>query len=403
MDTNRKKPILGYLSAAPRVSTRPDAELGGARTHVLGVMQAFQALHWDVKPFIVGDRLSPVWSKKGSESIVRSGGIKALAADLMRLSMGAINARRAWRELGDQVDWVYERAASLQSLGGAFKCHNVPWILETNAPLFYEAKQERKTIVLSSLARRLEIRAYQECDVLVCVTQALKDIIISAANIPTEKIIVMPNGVDVNFFDPQRYQPARVFDGFTIGFVGGLYHWQRIDLLLEALGDLEKNGLRLHLVIVGDGAVRVDLEKKTRELRLVDQVKFVGQIPRDDVPAYTRGFDIGYSGQVPLSIGAMYLSPLKLYEYMAMAKSVIASDLSDAQRLVVEGKTGYLFQPGNKDSLKGKLIEAFENKTRLADMGRQARKEIVNHHSWTSRVSSLIEAVENILAQNKHL
>jgi len=207
----------------------------------------------------------------------------------------------------------------------------------------------------------------------------------------------------VNFFDPQRYQPARVFDGFTIGFVGGLYHWQRIDLLLEALGDLEKKGLRLHLVIVGDGAVRVDLEKKTRELRLVDQVKFVGQIPRDDVPAYTRGFDIGYSGQVPLSIGAMYLSPLKLYEYMAMAKSVIASDLSDAQRLVVEGKTGYLFQPGNKDSLKGKLIEAFENKTRLADMGRQARKEIVNHHSWTSRVSSLIEAVENILAQNKHL
>lgn len=49
------KRCLGYLSGAPRVSTNPEAECGGPRSHVLGVIRAFETLEWEVKPFIVGD------------------------------------------------------------------------------------------------------------------------------------------------------------------------------------------------------------------------------------------------------------------------------------------------------------------------------------------------------------
>lgn len=394
---NDKNPTLGYLSAAPRVSTRPDAELGGARSHVLGVVQAFEALGWAVKPFIVGDRVPRSWTSRGSEQSIGQGGIRTLAADLIRLGMGFFNTHVAWKELGEQVDWIYERNASLQSLGGIFQRHGIPWILETNAPLFYEAKQERGTVVLSSLARHLETKAYRNCDVLVCISEELKDIIVQETGISSKKVVVMANGVDVELFDPKKYQPKRVFDGFTIGFVGTLYAWQKIDLLLDVLYDLDEDGLSLNLVIVGDGAAKSELEIKMRELNLESQVKFVGQVSRYEVPGYIAGFDIGYSGQGKLSIGAMYLSPLKLYEYMAMAKPVIASDFEDAQNIVLDGQTGYLFHSEDKDSLKENLLRAYQDRDFLAEMGHSARREIVEHHSWTSRVSNLIQAVENIL------
>nr|MDP9479668.1 hypothetical protein [Actinomycetota bacterium] len=62
-----RKKRLGYLSAAPRVSTRPDAEAGGPRSHVLGVIRAFESLGWSVNRFIVGDRMPKGVAGGGSE------------------------------------------------------------------------------------------------------------------------------------------------------------------------------------------------------------------------------------------------------------------------------------------------------------------------------------------------
>jgi glycosyltransferase involved in cell wall biosynthesis len=315
----------------------------------------------------------------------------------MRIGLGLINTHRAWQKLGSRVAWVYERNAALQSLGHIFKRHNTPWILETNAPLFHEAKYERETLVVSSLARHLEIQAYRACDVLVCVSEALKDIIVQETSAAPEKVVVVPNGVDVEFFDPGRYRPVRLFDDLSVGFVGKLSDSQGIDLLLEALRDLRASGLKLNLVLVGDGPARNSLQETVEGQQLTDQVKFVGRVPRGDVPTYVAGFDVGYSAQIKSSIGVMYRSPLKLYEYMAMAKPVVASDFGDARRLVSKGETGYLFEPDDKDSIKEALVAAYDNHEHLGAMGRLAREEIVNNHSWTRRVSNLINSAERIL------
>jgi glycosyltransferase involved in cell wall biosynthesis len=100
-----------------------------------------------------------------------------------------------------------------------------------------------------------------------------------------------------------------------------------------------------------------------------------------------------------LQIGKMYLSPLKLYEYMAMAKPVVASAFEDAQRVVQEGETGFLFRAGNKDDLKGALFKVYHlPRTVLPDMGRKARKEIVTNHSWTARVRKMTGDVDCMLS-----
>ena len=387
---------LVYLSGAPRVSTRPDADLAGPRTHVLGVVKAFEELGWNVEPFIAGDRVPRKWVTNGSEMSVSGGSFRTLVADLMRVALGPLNAWRAWRELGGRGGWVYERSAVLQAMGWIFKRDGGPWILETNAPLFYEAKADRNSIVLSGIARWLELRAYRECDVLVCVSEALKEILVREAGLQPEKVVVVPNGVDTNFFDPNRYTPMRMFEGFTIGFVGHLSAWQGLDLLLEVLKDLRAEGIDVSLVVVGDGPMRQAWEAQARRLGITANVAFTGRLPQQEVPRLISGFDVGYSGPVRLNVGKMYLSPLKLYEYMAMAKPPVASTFESIQRVVQHQETGFLFTSADKADLRRVLVEAYRSRSVLAEMGRKAREEVVAHHSWTARVRTLISEVEHI-------
>lgn len=393
------KPRLGYLSAAPRVSTRSSKESVSPRAHVLGVMGAFKELGWEVSPFIVGDKSPRKFTAEGSQKTLSGGFFQTLAADLARLTLGAINARRARRELDGQVDWVYERLAVLQSLGWIFKRRGIPWVLETNGPLFYEAKAERNAIVLGRIARWLEVKAYRDCDVLVCISEAVKEIALREAKIRPEKIVVMPNGVDTNFFDPDRGKPDRMFPNFTIGFVGTFFPWQALDLLLEVVKELRNEGLDISVVFVGDGVMREAWEAKTKQLGLSGNVAFTGMVPWEEIPQTISGFDVAYSGHVQMGAGGMYHSPLKIYEYMAMAKPILASAFEDASRAIREGETGFLFQGGDKKDLKRALTQAYHSREELSEMGREARQDAVTHHSWTARVRDLIPEVQRIRSE----
>ena len=80
-----------------------------------------------------------------------------------------------------------------------------------------------------------------------------------------------------------------------------------------------------------------------------------------------------------------------------MAKPVVASAFEDAQRVIQDGETGFLFQPGDKAEVKRALTRAYECKSLLPAMGSKAREETVANHSWTARVGTLIAEVERLL------
>lgn len=391
-----KPGTLGYLSGAPRVSTRPEAEASGPKSHILGFIGAFQRLGWEVRPFIVGDRMPAGWVGSGSEQRLRRGVFHRTAADMVRLALAWRNQQAAWKEIGP-VDWVYERFGVFQSLGRAFQRRGIPWILETNGPFFYEAKTERRSIALSTIARRLEIQAYRDCDVLVCITSPLRDIIVREAGVPEDKIVLVPNGVDTKRFHPSKADGARYFPMPTLGFVGSLIAWQGLDRLITALAELRAEGTDWALVVAGDGPERAAWEKLAWNLGVEDRVLFLGSVPWEQVPSVLGRVDVGYSGQVPLKIGAMYHSPLKLYEYLAMGKPVIAAAYEDALRVVEPGQTGYLFVPDSMAELKAVLKEALRNRDHWEAMGATARQHVVSRHGWEARVTHLVKEVERIV------
>jgi glycosyltransferase involved in cell wall biosynthesis len=388
---------IGYLSAAARVSTRFDAVSSGARAHVLGFMGGLDALGYDVHPFILGDHF-PSTAKSNSAESMRLNPFRALLADLGRLSIRLIAQRYAYFKLRSKVGIVYERFASFQAVGQIFQRHGRCWILETNGPFYEEAKRERKSMLLSSLARRLEFQAYRDCDLLVCVTPTLRNIMIREAKIPPEKIIVVPNGVDTQFFDPSRYKPRRLTNLFTVGFVGRLNTWQGVELLIDAIAELrDEKGAEIALTVVGDGVMRGSWSALAERRGIA--AHFAGQVPFNEVPRYISGFDVGFSGQVLLKSGFMYHSPLKIYEYLAMGKPVIASAFDDARLTLREGDTGFLFAPGNKSDLKRALFAAFQKRHQLTEIGYRARLCAERSHSWQARVAQVMRVATEARAR----
>jgi glycosyltransferase involved in cell wall biosynthesis len=388
---------LGYLSAAPRVSTKPDSEASGPRSHILGVIGAFKESGWEVFPFIVGDRIPQSITRKSGMRLETSQ-ILRLAADVVRIISGPVQSMRAWLELHDKVDLVYERYAVLQTLGGIFQLSKIPWILETSGLYYYEARVERKSIVLIGIAKLIELNAYRRCDVLICVTEALKDLVVREAGISPKKILVIPNGVDCIRFDPEAVSPERIFPGPTIGFVSALVRWHRLDILLEALGDLHDSGINVNLVVAGDGPMRVEWEQLAENKGLGNSVKFLGHISWDEIPKLIAGFDLGYVGNAKMDIGVMYHSPLKMYEYMAMGKPVLAAENDDSRNMIVEKQNGFLFTAGNKDDLKRSIRTALQEVDNWKTMGEEARKTVVNKASWTMRVKTMQDGIDRIVS-----
>jgi glycosyltransferase involved in cell wall biosynthesis len=386
---------LGYLSGAPRVSTRRDAEIGGPRAHILGVMSGFERIGWSVHPFIIGDR-SPGVVARDAGKWLRKGRQWALLADMTRIGLAPLNTRAAWRTLSGRVDWVYERYSVFQALGRPFARAGVPWILETNEMQSEEARVDRNSLVLTSLARRHERQAYLDCAMLVCVSEPLKSLVTERLGVPADKVVVVPNGVDTTFFQP-RVDAPRTFEGFTIVYSGGLEPWQGIESLLRSIHAVRvEDGFALHAVIAGDGPVRRGCEKLARELGLAECVHFLGTVSREAVPAVIASGDVGYSGHTDTQGRAVFRSPLKLYEYMAMAKPIISSAVADAVDLVVNGETGYLFDAGSTDGLSQALRRAYVARERLPAMGARARQLIEQGHSWTARCRMIVESAKRV-------
>jgi glycosyltransferase involved in cell wall biosynthesis len=381
---------LGYLSGAPRVSTRADAELAGPRAHVLGVIAGFEAAGWTVDRYIVGDR-APAFVARDSERVVRRGWATTLAVDGARLVLRQRSAAAAYLALKGRVDWVYERFALFQALGTPFVRRGTPWILETNALLADEASRERSSVVLHQTARRLEREAYHACTALVAVSEALAQRLVEAMDVPREKIIVVPNGVDVARFDPVGVVPRSLGPGFRIVFAGSLAPWQGLDALLRALVDV-----RAIAVIAGDGPARAGLETLALELGVSARVRFLGHVAPDEVPAVLAGGDVCFVGHTDRGNSSeTFRSPLKLYEYLAMGKPVISSAVPDAVATITEGENGFLFQPDDM----GSLVRAIERAMAapLAALGANARRDAVARHSWQARVQGMIAEVESRL------
>ena len=262
-------------------------------------------------------------------------------------------------------DLLYERN-NLLLLAGMWLSQRsrLPMLLEVNAPLAYE-RTAHGNLAWRRLARWLEGKVWCSAAAVLPVTHVLADFV-RFAGVPDSRIHVIPNGVDLRRFSANAdggaiRQRLGINDSVVLGFTGFMRPWHGLERVIDVIAD-QGRALGLYLLAVGDGPARQQLEERASEHGIVDRIRFVGAVDRSEIPAYVAAFDIALQ---PSAVA--YACPLKLVEYMAMGKAIVAPDQPNIRELIEDRKTGLLIAPTNT----GRLAEAIRLLAKEAGLRRE--------------------------------
>jgi glycosyltransferase involved in cell wall biosynthesis len=320
----------------------------------------------------------------GSESGVL-GGLAALAPrgayELAEHAYGPLVAPRlvrAGKELG--ADVLYERHALNNTAGvRAARRLGIPLLLEVNSPLTLE-RSAHETLVFQGWSGRSERRVLDAADRLLVVSQVLADMLV-ADGVDRSKVHVIPNGADLSQYPADARDDH---DGLVVGFSGFFRPWHGIESLVTALADGVLPSYA-RLLLVGDGPSRESIEGLAAKLGVAERVTITGAVERERIPDLVRAMDICVQ-----PAATAWASPLKLFEYMAAGRAIVACDQSNLREVLEHERTGLLFGPGEMAAAVARLAK--DDSLREA-MGRAARVELAQKpYTWDGNAAQ-VEAI----------
>jgi len=215
---------------------------------------------------------------------------------------------------------------------------------------------------------------------MVAVSEEVKASILRTwKGIPGEKIVAIPNSVDVDRYAERGGREALrralgIGEQHTVAAVVATLKEQKGHrCLLEALPEVIDGFPEFHLLIIGDGELRATLEAQAQGLRLEKSVHFLGQ--RSDIPALLAASDLFILPSLWEGL------PMALIEAMASGLPVIASRVSGTEQVMRDGETGLLVPPGDVSELKRAILEMLVHPGRMIEMGKAARRRVEAHFS----------------------
>lgn len=288
-------------------------------------------------------------------------------------------------------DFIYERYALFHFIGSVLAHRvGVPIILEVNTP-YAVAWEKFDKIYFPKLAKSTEKFIFLKVDAIVCVSHALKEYLVNFG-ICGKKITPMHNGVNLKKFNIEtngnNYKEILNIevDKVVVGFVGSLRIWHGVDLLMNTILNTCRKNDKIHYLIVGDGELKNDLTSFIEKNGLGGMVTLEGSVSHEKIQYYIATMDIAL---MPNSNS--YGSPMKIFEYMAMGKAVIAPRLQPIMEIIDHDKNGYLVSPGEQKSLQGAIEILVENGDKRISMGNLAREKVVKEFSWDENAKKIVE------------
>ncbi|MFA5014854.1 MAG: glycosyltransferase family 4 protein [Actinomycetota bacterium] len=287
----------------------------------------------------------------------------------------------------NRIDFIYERYAFFCFAGTLLaKKYAIPLILEVNE---ISGIRGQRGQVLISLANKIEQMVFRQAASIVTISSFLKSEICNRG-LKMEKIKLIPNAINAKKFNPE-IDGSQIRNYFKLNgkivmlFAGHFSKWDRFSFLIENFIAIEKQYQNIHLLLIGYGKEYLALENLIRRKGLQDRIALTGKIDRKDMPCYIAASDICL---IPSS--NTFGSPLVLFEYMAMKKSVVAPKLGPIKDIIQSGINGLLFSPDDSVDFRQTLIQLINNKNLREAIGLSAYQTVTTKHLWENNAREIL-------------
>lgn len=294
---------------------------------------------------------------------------------------------------------IYERRLSPKLSWTISKLTRTPFVVEVNGVLEEEVKKEgRSSASLAALLRR-RVRGHllRRASAIVAVSPGIRDHFISTYDLNPARVVCIPNGANTDRFRPLDRESCREIVGVgsedrVVCFVGNLTPWQGVQSLVRAIPLLTQEVPNVRLMVVGDGPEAPKIRALAASLGVDDVVRFDGDVPYEKVPIYLGAADVCVA---PFE-ATRKASPIKVFEYMACGRAVVASDIDGLGRLLGTSGSGVAVPPSDVQALAGALARLLLNPREAEAMGHRGRDSALREGSWrhtAQRVTRVLESV----------
>jgi len=391
--TPRPRVRVVYLRSTPG----PGTQAGGAASHIKGVVEGLEALGVDVQ-IISNDLIAGMNISEERFTVIPpqpGGGTRALfdIHNNLVFTRGAV-------PLIEQADpdFIYQRYARF-SWAGVVAANRTkrPLFLEYNGSEVWVGRNWDRVGRLELLERYERLNLDVAARIFVVSEVERRNL--EARGVAGEKIVVNPNGVDVERFRPgvggaeARRELGIRDDEVVAGFVGTFGPWHGVEKLAEAIKLIDVS----RFLLVGSGSLRVEVEKRLEAEVAAGRVIFTGAVGHERVPGLLDACDILVAPHVPLADGSEFFgSPTKIFEYMAMGKGIVASRLGQIGEVLVDEETALLVEPGNVEELRAALVRLIEDAGMRKSLGVKARETAEREHTWMHNARRVLQAYQSL-------
>jgi glycosyltransferase involved in cell wall biosynthesis len=326
-----------------------------------------------------------------------------LFRESLALSYNLHFARMVKKDLADRVPAFFYQRHGRYVVAGALLSRRLrrPLVLEYNGSEVWISKHWDPARFLPWL-RICEEISLAAAALITVVSDALRQELIERG-IPEQKILVNPNGVDPDIFCPDcdgngiRQQLGFRPGDVAVGFIGSFSYWHGIGVLQEAiqllLQEQESHATfpELRFVLIGDGPLGPEIREALDPYRKLGWVLFTGQLSHEHAPRYLAAADILISPHVPMPDGKPFFgSPTKLFEYMAMGKAIVASNLDQLARVLTHQETAWLVEPGSAKELADAIRLLASDPEMRSYLGKNARNNALSNHTWHQNAARVL-------------
>ncbi len=372
----------------------------GASTHILHNIRGLVNSQFDVHLFTPNDGLLP------SEDTIEGARVTRVSQDLSQTFLAravhfgkAVLAHLALHPNYDVVHYrnIWDGLTVAQNK----KRFGYKTLFEVNGLPSIELKYHYPGLDVNLLAKikEQELATLHLSDAIICPSNVTREYIASLG-LSRKQVTVIPNGVSPLDFCPSPL-PSRADRVPVLLYIGTLADWQGLDVVIKALPKiLEQQAVRLHIVGRGRSRQRKLLSKQVRKLGVEGSVIVQPAVPHHAVPALIAAADICLA---PLGLNDRNVTqgacPIKVLEYMASARPLVAANMPIVRELVREDMDALLFSPNDPDDLARQvlaLLNDFELSKRLSA---SAAERALTKFTWHAAQKKLVKVYEKLLSE----